>query len=115
MDAFLKPSAETDSTGVPLRLRTLRFYTEVQKKLTPGGMVVFNLNPQPNLEDDLSVIRKAFPQVYVFRLPELEGAVVVASTAPEREASSTLCSRAEQLDRRFRVSFSFQSMLKDLE
>ena len=115
MDAFLKPSAETDSTGAPLRLRTLRFYEDVQKRLKPGGIVVFNLNPHPNINDDLAIIRKAFRQVYVFRLPEFQGNVVVASASPRREDLPTLRSRAKQLDRRFGANFSFQPMLRNLE
>ncbi|MCR4412406.1 MAG: fused MFS/spermidine synthase [Thermoguttaceae bacterium] len=114
LDAFLKPSGDTDSTGVPLRLRTVRFYQSVQRKLRPGGLVVFNLNPHPGLAEDIETIRAAFPQVYVFRLPANEGAVVVASTAEERVPRSVVLERAAELDRRFRASFSFQSMARRL-
>ena len=33
MDAFLKPSAETDVSGVPLRLKTVKFLKNIQKRL----------------------------------------------------------------------------------
>ena len=47
MDAFLKPSEQTDSTGKPLSLKTERFYKEMQKHLSQPGVVVFNVNPHP--------------------------------------------------------------------
>ncbi len=114
LDAFLKPSGDTDRTGVPLRLRTVRFYQSVERKLRPGGLVVFNLNPHAGLQEDIGTIRAAFAQVYVFRLPGHEGAVVVASTARERVPRTTVLERAAELDRRFRASFSFQSMARRL-
>ena len=115
MDAFLKPSAGTDSTGAPLRLRTLNFYGEVQKRLTPGGVVVINLNPHPRIEEDLQLIRKAFRHVYVFRLPGGQGLIVVGSTTADREDVSTLLTRARELDRRFGGSLSFTSTARHLE
>ena len=52
MDAFLKPSADTDGTGAPLALRTQQFYKQLQEKLKPGGVVAFNLNPHADLDAD---------------------------------------------------------------
>ena len=45
MDAFLKPSENTDLTGALLAMKTEDFYKNLQKKLTRKGLVVFNLNP----------------------------------------------------------------------
>ncbi len=115
MDAFLKPSKDTDSSGVPLKLRTLRFYEGVQKKLKPGGLVVFNLNPHPKLRGDVKTIRDAFPQTYVFSMPAGRGLVVVASMSPQRESKADLFARAKLVDRRFKTSFSFQGMVRWLE
>ena len=47
IDAFLKPSEETDATGKPLSLKTERFYKDMQKHLSQPGVVVFNVNPHP--------------------------------------------------------------------
>ena len=47
MDAFLKPSEETDATGQPLRLKTVEFYKGLREQLTPEGIVVINLNIHP--------------------------------------------------------------------
>jgi spermidine synthase len=112
MDAFLKPSRDTDETGVPLRLKTIQFYKDVQKKLTADGLVVFNLNPHERDDQDVRNIREAFGQAYVFRLPLGEGNVVVASTSAERMAPGTLLVRAAELDRRFKASYSFREMVR---
>ncbi len=114
MDAFLKPSRDTDSTGVPLRLKTLKFYAEIQKRLKPDGLVVFNLNPHSTVDGDIKNIRDAFPQTYVFELPEYGGLVVVGSLARQRAQAATLRADAEQLDRRFRATFSFRDMVRRL-
>ena len=37
MDAFLRPSSDTDTTGVPTRLKTLAFLGRLKRALTPGG------------------------------------------------------------------------------
>jgi spermidine synthase len=115
MDAFLKPSAQTDGTGAPLNLRTLEFYANVQKRLNANGLVVFNLNPHAGLNEDVRTIQKAFPQVYSFHLPRFQGKVAVASMVPERVERSTLRERAQALDRRFNADFSFQTILGHLE
>ena len=115
MDAFLKPSAETDSTGVPLRLRTQRFYRDIQTKLRPGGMVMFNINPHSKISQDVQAIRDAFPQTYVFPLPRSNGLVVAGSTASRRVRNSTLTRNAVRLDRRFKTNFSFQNMVRRVD
>ena len=112
MDAFLEPSRETDSTGAPLRLRTLQFYETVIENLKPDGLVVFNLNPHRNVKQDVDTIRDAFPQIYVFRLPRKEGLVVVASTSSERMRNSTMSRKAKELDQRFGTKFSFRPMIR---
>ncbi len=53
MDAFLRPSTDTDPTGKPLAMKTKQFYKEVRNRLTAGGLVVFNVNPHEKVEADL--------------------------------------------------------------
>jgi spermidine synthase len=115
MDAFLKPAGDTDDTGVPLRLKTIRFYQDIQKKLTADGLVVFNINPHRMIDEDVKTIRDAFPQVYVFELPNAGGLVVVASTSRKRVTPQNLFAAAGELDRRFKTSFSFRDMVYRLE
>jgi spermidine synthase len=114
MDAFLKPSPATDPTGAPRRMKTIQFYKNVQQKLKPEGLVVFNLNTSAALEEDLRTIRGAFPQVYVFRV-EGGNVVVIGSRSETREKLSVLQNRAIEIDRRFKASLSFQQMLRQLE
>jgi len=113
MDAFLKPAADTDSTGVPLAMKTRQFYKGLQDKLTPEGLVAFNLNRSKSTDADIEAIRTAFAQVYVFRSP-MGNVVVVASTAGSRLPIPILHARAKEADQRFKANFSFSEMLTRL-
>jgi len=110
MDAFLKPSASTDDTGVPLKLRTMEFYRQIQSRLNEGGSVVFNINPHAEMNEDLKTIAEAFPQSYVFSLPNSEGVVAVGSLVPARMDSAALKKAGKALDERFKASFSFETV-----
>jgi spermidine synthase len=114
LDAFLKPSADTDATGVPLSLRTQQFYEQLQTKLKPGGVAAFNINPHAQMGDDIRAIAASFPQVYEFQLPRNQGSVVVASTAPERASRTDLIRRAAELDQTFDNTISFRDMARRL-
>ncbi|MFN9721557.1 MAG: spermidine synthase [Planctomycetota bacterium] len=115
MDAFLKPSASTDETGVPLRLRTIDFYKQLQSRLNDGGSVVFNINPHPEMKADLETIAEAFPQGYVFSLPNSEGVVAIGSLQPSRKKSDELRAAGREMDRRFRsAGFSFETLASHL-
>ena len=70
MDAFLRPSTDTDTSGVPLRLKTIQFYKDVQKKLAPDGLVAFNIHAHEKVTDDLKNVHDAFAQNV--RLPPVE-------------------------------------------
>jgi spermidine synthase len=114
LDAFLKPSADTDATGVPLNLRTQQFYKQLQTKLKPGGVAAFNINPHPEMGDDMRAIAAAFPQAYEFQLPRYQGSVVIASTVPERSTRAELIRRAAELDETFDNTVSFRDMARRL-
>ncbi len=110
LDAFLRPSSGTDRTGVPLHLKTLKFYGEVRKRLNPDGVVVFNLNPHLSVREDIQTIKEAFPNTYVFRLTGYDGYVVVASTAESAVSAKTISAEAARIDARFHAPFSFRKM-----
>ncbi|APW63486.1 spermidine synthase [Paludisphaera borealis] len=110
MDAFLRPSGGTDKVGVPLHLKTLKFYSEVQKRLNPDGVVVFNLNPHLSVQEDIRTIKEAFANTYVFRLTGYDGFVVVASTAENALTPKTISAEAARIDGRFHAPFSFRKM-----
>lgn len=114
MDAFLKPSESTDRTGAPLQLRTIDFYKQLQTRLTDGGSVVFNINPHPDMIDDIKTISSAFPQSYVFKLPRDEGFVVVGSLKADRMKPEALRAAGRTLDRRWKTGFSFDSLASHL-
>lgn len=114
MDAFLKPSADTDTTGAPLELRTRQFYQQVQRRLKPGGLAMFNLNPHEGLEADVQGIREAFPQTYEFLLPPGQGMVVAASMDAKRLPAKELVRRGKELERRFEGAVRFADMPKRL-
>lgn len=114
MDAFLKPSATTDDTGVPLRLRTIEFYKQIQSRLNEGGTVVFNINPHAEMKEDLDTIAEAFPQTYVFSLPNSEGVVVVGSMLPDRVDAEAMNKAGKAMDARFRAGFSFETIASRL-
>ena len=110
MDAFLKPSEETDATGQPLRLKTVEFYKGLREQLTPEGIVVINLNVHPGTNDDLATIRSAYPQTYTFRA-STPNMIVVCTWDKTRVAAAALHEKAKELDRRFKATFTFQSVL----
>jgi len=112
MDAFLKPSAETDTTGVPLKLKTAEFYRGVRSKLTPTGIMVFNLNPHPQVGEDLAALREAFPQTDVYRLQPGQGFVAIGLPGDRVPSPREIGDRAAELDRRFRTTFSFRTLVR---
>jgi spermidine synthase len=115
MDAFLKPSRDTDPNGVPLALKTQHFYQQIEQKLNPDGLVVFNLNPHAGSRDDIAAIAAAFHQTYVYRIPGGLGYVVIGSTAAERDSPQTIDRQAADQDRRFKASFSLQRLARNLQ
>ena len=114
MDAFLKPSDETNSTGAPLRLHTAPFYDAVKERLEPGGVVVFNLNTHRRLNQDLRTIRTSFPQTYRFTVPNSGNVVVIGSPSEQRESYASLLETANELDERFATEFSFRILARRL-
>lgn len=114
MDAFLKPSDATDSTGAPLKLKTIEFYKSVQKKLSPGGVVVFNLNTHNQTRQDLATIRNAFGRMYTFRVPKALNLVVVATPQDTAVPTGQLRRRAAELDKQFKADFSFVEIARNL-
>jgi spermidine synthase len=115
MDAFLKPSADTDETGAPLALRTQQFYKQLQQKLKPGGVVAFNLNPHAELEADIRELTEAFPQLYIFPMSQHNGVVAIGSLNEKRIEPIELTRRGRDLNRRFKSSLDFQEMSRRLK
>ena len=114
MDAFLGASDATDATGIPLHLKTAEFFKTVQSRLSPDGLVVFNLHRHRNHDEDVRNIRAAFGQAYVFRVPGLGNVIVVATMSPSRLSREELQARAAALDETVTAGFSFGELLKSM-
>lgn len=110
LDAFLKPSEETDATGVPQTLKTEAFYATLQDRLTDDGVVVFNLNLHSETEADVETIAASFPHVVELPVARTNNLVVVGCTKGAWAAPEVLAERARQLDERFDVGFSFAAI-----
>ena len=104
----------TDHTGTPLRLKTARFLEGVQSKLNPRGIVVFNLHNHTTADDEAKAIRDAFPQMYVFPVPDSGNTVVVTSLTQTREKPCVLSQRACKLDQDSSAGSSFQRIARYL-
>ena len=96
MDAFLKPSTDTDSTGVPLRLKTLAFYDELKSILNEDGVVIFNINNSKDINTDLKHISDSFEQVWKLSVPN-RGNIIVVGCLKEID-QTTLFNRATHID-----------------
>jgi spermidine synthase len=112
MDAFLKPSANTDETGVALQQRTVAFYKQIQKVLTDKGQVVFNINSHSKIAEDVASIANAFPSTYVFDLPFQSGKIVVGSMKRVLRSSEETCKEAKKIDAKLKASFLFAQMCR---
>jgi hypothetical protein len=82
LDAFLQPTEETDSTGNPLKLKTLAFLKDIQKHLTQTGLFVINLNDHEGLQQDIATIRAAFVETYVWEVPRTGNYIAVGLKQP---------------------------------
>jgi spermidine synthase len=115
MDAFLKPSGDTDQTGVPLRMKTAKFLKDLQKNISPGGLVVFNLNEHESLEQDIDTIRSSFARVYRFPAKHAGNYIVVGHTVKKPLTRDELVATAKTLDERKLATFSFRELAELLD
>jgi len=114
MDAFLRPSSDTDTTGVPTRLKALAFLGRVKQALAPGGVVAFNVNEHASIADDIAAVTAAFGQVAVYRCPPADNRVVIAAEGG-LTADDDVRARIGALDARFGGALSFTGILRNRE
>jgi len=110
MDAFLRPSDETDATGVPTRLKTLAFLGRLKAALAPGGVVAFNVNEHDRMADDIAAVTAAFGQVAIYRCPPSDNKVIIAAR-DGMPADDAVRARTGALDARFGGGLSFAEVL----
>jgi spermidine synthase len=114
MDAFLGESDATDGSGVPLHLKTAAFFKLVQSRLTPDGVVVFNLHQHRDHAEDVAAIRASFGQVYVFDVPSSGNVIAIATMGRTRLSTASLGERAAALDRKLGGSIAFTELLENM-
>jgi spermidine synthase len=114
MDAFLRPSSDTDTTGVPTRLKTLEFLGRLKQALAPGGVVAFNVNEHASMADDIAAVTTTFGQVAVYRSPPSDNKVVIAA-AGAIPTDDELHARVGALDARFGSALSLADVVRNRE
>jgi spermidine synthase len=111
MDAFLRPSSDTDATGVPSRLKTQAFLSSLKRTLAPGGLVAFNLNEHDQMADDIATVAAVFGDVAIYRCPPADNKVLIAAGGVLKD--DEMRARIEALDARFGGTLSFEELLKN--
>jgi spermidine synthase len=114
MDAFLRPSSDTDATGVPTGLKTLAFLGRLKQALAPGGVVAFNINGHASMADDIAAVAAAFGHAAVYRCPPSDNKVVIA-TEGGLATDGEVRARVGALDARFGGALSFAEVLRNRE
>ncbi|MGE0862291.1 MAG: spermidine synthase [Vicinamibacterales bacterium] len=114
MDAFLRPSGDTDATGVPAGLKTVAFLSRLKRALTPGGVVAFNINEHDGMANDIAAVVAAFGHAVVYRCPPSNNKVVIA-TESGVAADNELRARISGLDARFGGALSFTEIIGNRE
>ena len=113
MDAFLRPSSDTDTTGVPTRLKTQAFLGRLKQALAPDGVVAFNVNEHDSMADDIAAVAAVFDHVAVYRCPPADNRVVIASEGGTTD--DEVRARVGALDARFGGALSFADVLRNRE
>ena len=114
MDAFLRPSGDTDATGVPAGLKTKAFLSRLKGALTPGGVVAFNINEHDTIADDIAAVTAVFGNVAVYRSPPSDNKVVIAAHGV-MPTDDQMRERIGALDGRFDGALSFRDLLQNRE
>ncbi|MCC7127059.1 MAG: fused MFS/spermidine synthase, partial [Acidobacteria bacterium] len=114
MDAFLRPSSDTDTTGVPTRLKTQAFLARLKQTLTPGGVVAFNVNEHATMVDDIAAVEAVFGSAAVYSCPPSDNKVIIA-TEGAVPSDDDLHARVDALDARFEGALSFADVLSNRE
>ena len=114
MDAFLRPSDDTDTTGVPTRLKTIDFLRHLQKTLNPGGVVAFNVNEHDRMADDIAAVTAAFGHAVLYRCPPADNKVMIAVEGGLVK-DDEMRARVAALDKRFNGALSFERLRENRE
>ncbi len=111
LDAFLNPSKQTDSSGVPRKMKQGEFYSVIKRRLKGDGLLVININSNAETQDDIALIRASFPQTYLFSDGRNGAVVAIASKNERRVTPEEMRERAALLDAEGRFGFSFAKVV----
>jgi spermidine synthase len=112
VDAHLDPDKRTDASGHPLTLQSEAFFASVERRLNPGGVVMFNSLAGAESRRYIGSIRKAFGAVDLYEPPG-SGNVIAFASPRELAGDRELRARAAALDRRGGFGFSFERLLEN--
>ena len=110
LDAFLKPSPETDSTGVSNKFKEKEFLKKLKERLKLNGLAAFNINTHEKMEEDILSIQKEFSNIYKFRKNRSGNLILLASTNPKRFSKEELVKVGKSIDSKNSSSFSFEEI-----
>ncbi|MAD61671.1 MAG: hypothetical protein CMH49_09225 [Myxococcales bacterium] len=117
MDAFLQPTAETDSTGSPLNLKTVEFLKNISKtKLSSHGVLAININHHKGLNRDFESVRAAFPVSSIWQVPETGNYVALGFKSAIQQSAQEILNAADDYTKQQASPFNYRrSMERVLE
>lgn len=96
---------------VPFHLMTKEFFKLTKKRLTPGGVVVQNIEPSTMLYDrTIATLSAVFDVVEVYRAG---GNVIAIAYDGKKRALKNVLSRAKQLQEKYNFRYSLPDMIKN--
>jgi spermidine synthase len=111
MDAFLKPSEQTDPTGINLNFKQKEFYNNLKDRLEKNGMVVFNINTYNSFKKDINHLRENFAGIYIFNKKGSGNVIVVATIELQKFTKESLKQVGLSIDNERKTSFKFQKLV----
>lgn len=113
LDAFLRAPEASGLEEKTRRLKTREFLGQLRDRLTPGGLVAFNLiAADPRTEEDLAAIREVFPGMGRFAVPDSGNLVVIAPREGSIPGHEEWLRRAADFDARHALGFSLVDFAK---
>lgn len=100
--------------SIPFHLCTVQFFREVNRHLTPGGVLGINVSSNLDRPFARALLRSAsevFPSVYVFSVQSSTNQFFMASAARTRLPVEALGARADELDKQWNLEPSLRQIV----
>jgi spermidine synthase len=111
MDAFLKPSINTDPTGISIKQKQKKFFQTLKDHLRQNGVVVFNLNSYGGYLQDIKMVQENFKQVRIYRKNRSGNIIVLGTDRETPWKPETLLQRGTEIDNKLKPNFSFAELV----